>query len=326
MKKRTITITLLFCFAINLFMPAAAKETLPDSSEGTEYSVDELIILASRAAREGDIDTANQYEAQIESLGVETLSTQEAYAWISAETELTEGPALLSTVNPPPDTSAVHWYRSEYSYSYINGKIYDIVKIQAVSWDDTNDWLHVEGQINLSTMESFSLDPDEILGAVGFISTPFDLFFTLGDVFEGIGQLTSEYSQIQIMTSNSLGDTTHCMYTVDMTVGFWWIKEHNTSDPYVLRLQDQVLDIAYSYMFIARLVRNDGEVESIPANSPSLSDIYYPLGYNDSDNVCSAYLADQITQQYVPGIIVRLGEHTSTITPFNIPPYMESLA
>ena len=282
-----------------------------------------MIDLAGKAARDGDFAAAYEYERQIESLGVEIISCEEVHEFM-----VENGGEYVDTnsteVYPPPNSSRVHFYKSTSLNYYYNNNRYDIVTIQAVSWDDTSDWLHCEGTIKSNQPTVYDvvsgLGMFVVETVVGEVSSG---LMTVAGVLSAIGEGSSQTTTLTIQPGETV-----CTYAIDMDVKFQWIRPHGNGD-YVLRVREaRYAEINYGISLLTTTTLKNGSTKTFTV-SDDFEKSYTPSNYGSLARVCQAYVAGignrNIVDYYVPDYdIIFLGK-TTIIPSMQIPPYMDSL-
>lgn len=318
LNKQVGTILLVVALIFALNVPANAVSTAYQA-DINEQKIDELVTLAGKAARDGNLEKAYAYEEQIKALGTEILTYEEVKE-LTSELSGNIASPQATDVNPPPNSSGVHFYRSENNNYRYNNKYYDIITIRAASWDGTNDWLHTEGEIKTSSPTTYSIASalgttvvKTILGGVA------SSLMTVSDIIQDANEATSECTNLSI---DSKGGT--CVYIIDMEVKFQWIRPHGNGD-YILRVREaKYPEINYSVIVIAKIERKNGSIKTY-TDSKDFDKSYTPTGYGGFSRVCQAYENGSIAEYRVPAFTIAIGTKSATISSMPLPPYMESL-
>lgn len=327
-KRRVVSIVLVLVIILSYTNSVSASSTLIQSEE-VLVRIDELIDLAGRAARDGKLDLAYQYEHQIEQLGADILSVEEV---IEMERELcnstnTDQAISVMNVTKPTDSSAVHFYKTRRKYYYAStAQYYDIITIRAVSWDDTSNWLHDDGQIVTKKPHSFPLASAAASVVIGLILPErVALAVSLSDFLMAAGANTSNYTTFDIDENGGIAT-----YSVDMEVRFQWICPYGSND-HVLRVREsKYSEINYTTTLNVKAKRNDGYTKTY-SDSNTYFESYTPSEYGSLERVCEAYLNSELypgdpIREYSAGpIMMTIGQRTVSIAALTIPPYMDSL-
>ncbi len=88
------------------------------------------------------------------SYGVEMMATDNPDVALESFGLAGEAMGISSdNISYPEDTNSVRWYKQTFTnyYQYDLGRNYDVIKLTAVSWDDTSDWLHVNSLTTTNT-------------------------------------------------------------------------------------------------------------------------------------------------------------------------------
>lgn len=326
MKRRILAI-LLVVFSLGTTV-AHASSNLATSNEKDRINemnqqIDELSSLAAEAARDGNYELAYAHEEQLRLLGVE-ISTEICEQDIqSGESVNEDGISTLTTVDPPEDTSAVHWYKYTYNWPYINGKTYEIIRIRAVSWDDTSEWLHVEGSITSKVARTFVASAINNLISVAVGASPVGALYTVLDLMEAVSE---DLSSCQYLTVGLGGIT--CNYYIDVAINFYWTREKGSNDSFVLTLKENHLTINYAYIITVRKTAYDGSIETLPDTGRITGKTYTGDNYNDLDVVCELAAAGLSQRENNAGaVVLTLATNESVTVPqIDMPLYMEYIS
>lgn len=298
----------------------AASTSTPSSldAQDTDY-INELIDLASEAARSGEKQLAYQYEEMLQELGVEVMTGDEV--WDFYVNEINNGvEPILDDVVKPPNTSSIHWYKTTYMNHPYAGKSYDVITIRATSWDDTSDWLHVEqtlknkkkqSSIPLASLEYiFEAGADKVEGLLGLV--------TIKSIFEKAFLTFSKYEYLDVNPGDII-----CMFTADIDVMWHWVREHNSpKDDYVIRLEENKIVGDYSYIHYIRATEPNGKVTTKSSGELTVPFEYERDDFGDIDRACQAFLDDKIREVNVGDIELKFNNESLTIPEFILPPYL----
>lgn len=318
-RKHIFSFTLIAAIILSMIAPVFAATT-STQADALMQEVDTLITLASKAARDGDLELAHQYELQIEALGTEILSAEdvrELEAELSGNST-TDIVPLATDINPPSNNNKVHFYKTTTQNYYNGGQYYDIITIRAVSWDDTSSWLHTSGSITTSAVTTYSVVSDMSKAVMESIISSAPLMTVL-DLFSSFSQSTSGYSSMTIGKDDGT-----CLYAIDMEVRHQWIRPHGNGD-YVLRVREsKYSEINYSTSIIATATKTNGSIQT-KTISNDYSGRYTPSQYGALNRVCQAYKNDAIAEYSAGSIPFTIGSKTVSIPAMTIPPYMDLL-
>lgn len=304
------------------FMPGHA---FASSIVAGDMGVTELISMARRAAQDGDLDKANKIEKIIEAQGVEVMTTQEVLEF-AANNDVADSPQLDDIVKPP-NSSAIHWYKeTRYNYLY-NGSRYDIISMTAVSWDDTNAWLHVDEQFvqNRNAKTVIQSAFSEAI-SVGVSNIPrLGCILSFYDIFEAIGKNASEYNELDI-DKNAIT----CYWSADVDLTWHWIRKTspNNDNSYKIRWVENRLEVNYGYIMRAQAVKPNGKVDTIitgklpMTNNGSDVIVYENSTYKDLNKVCRVFDNDRPTEQNVGDLEFNLAGEIVTVPEITIPYYL----
>lgn len=318
MKKRLVSMFLALTMCMGLAVPAAAI-----SVQDTDERINELMLLAARAARTGNLELAQQYDNELQTLGVEVVTAEEV---MNFQNNTAEGRTIAQVASEPPmpgNTSAAHWYKvTKEDYFYNRGR-YDIVRFTAFSWDDTSWWLHMDkADVKNSQKKSLPVSATtQILQAVAANVTPTKWAVSMSDFFASIGENISNFKTLDV----GANDFT-VYYSADYTVNFFWVSEHG-ADNYFLRAKDQMMEMNYSYAGLVKLTQKDGRVDSLTTGETGARTITYQApNLGDWSKACQGYQNDTIIEDRVGDVTLTIMGTAHTIRTRGLPPYMDSVA
>ena len=301
---------------------AFAASTNTSSSldaQDTDY-INELIDLASAAARSGDKELAYQYEEMLQDLGVEVMTGDEV--WDFYVNEINHGvEPLLEDIEKPPNTSSIHWYKVQYGNHRYAGKAYDVITMRATSWNDTSDWLHVEQTIKNKKKQMsiplaglkyiFEAGAQKVEGLLGLI--------TIKSIFNSANLSLSKYEYLDIKPGDVI-----CTYTADIDVMWHWVREHNSpKKDYKIRLEENKIEGDYSYILTIRATDSStGKVDTKTSGKLTVPFKYELDDFGDIDRACQAFIDGKIREVNVGGIELKFHDESITIPEFTLPPYL----
>ena len=321
--KKLITYILVLCMMVIWALPCFATSSVNVNAEVDAYlaQVDALISAARKAARSGDLATAQKIEAQLIAMGVEIAVAGSATEAMVLFGMLPEGGTTLS-VEKPVDTPAIHWYKTEtIGYYYPMGSAnYDFVVLQAVSFDDSSDMM----QYNMQAVE----DDDQVntggalLAAAGIqlYTTLLDaipitsLCMTLGDFLMQFRDYTSNYD-IQY----AYIDCVTVLLSNENTYRFTYIRPTSSNADYVLSSVGAKMNIEYLVAGFTELVHPDGKVDTFPTASATQSAV---LQHNDYESVyasIAAYRQGRVVQTYPDDLTLRVPKGDGTVLEIAVP-------
>lgn len=318
MKKKMISLLLVLALVVGICPTAFAAP-----AQSQRERADELISLAARAAKAGNLELAQEYERELQSLGVKVMTSEEVMQFGN---EMTGGqtPAQTNGVVAPENTSAVHWYQYKPLENYrYEDKAYDIIQIVASSWDDTCEWLHMD-KAAMKNSQKKSIPASitaQIIHAIAETASATKWTVTLGDFFSTLGEDIADFNTVDV----GANDFT-VYYSADYTVNFYWLSEHG-ADNYFLKAKDQKMEMNYSYAGLVKLTHKDGHVDSkTVAETGNRLLVYKSPTYGNPNKACKAYQDETIAEDRIGNINLTILGTKHTIITRGLPPYMESLA
>lgn len=321
MKKRITSMLLALAMVMGLIGPTA----MAASQRAYDYEyTDTLSTLAGQAARSGNLDLAAEYESELQSLGVDILTTSEV---IQLQNEFEGIMPLADNVPEPPNTNSVHWYKTtKYGHTY-NGRKYDIIQIKAVAWDTPNQWLHAGGVESYAPTRS--TDIPVIAGSklvTALIErTVGSATVTIADFFTSIGQAAfiDSYSYLTIPNSSQDGHITASRDEY-LDIYFYWVSEKGASD-YSLRTKEAVGNLNYSYTVKGKLVKPDGSSRLVNSGGSVPKTTFLPTTRATWDSPCRAYLSNTYTEYWPGDIEFNINGTDFWIPQIPVPQNMEAL-
>lgn len=301
MKKRMVSLLLALAMVMGLAVPAWAEE-------GTQNfdleQIRELAILAGEAARSGNSILAEQYEDQLHTLGGQVLTSSEI---LQLEGEFMGIVPYVSSVELPPNTHDIHWTLTPKKQHSYKGKSYDIIAVTAVSWDDTNEWLHADFAASYAprTPQNIAVNTAYKFIQLGLTKTAFSAFVTLGNFFDDIGKSASNYS---LITTAKSGIAVSC--SEDINITFYWISEAGAND-YSMRVKETSGEVNYGYTANVSLTnKSTGKVDTINQSGTVRQKSYKAANYGNLDRVCQAYLNGTVAEYAAEDITITINDVT----------------
>ena len=245
-------LSLPFVFLLTIITPVSALGNSAFSHslamQGEMNLIDELISLAGSATRSGNTEPALEYEATIASYGVEIITTSNIQSALEEFGMTVSSRAVTrpEDIPLPNDTSSVHWYK--YSapgfYNYRTGGNYDLVSITAVSWDDTNPYLHYDAVTKTNTsrksyLRSVLEQSTELVISMAISEVPgVSTIMTLADI-----HTNAMAESIQYVTAEIAPNDLSVYWTADRTIRFWYAQSSGSGNGFGLWYVEEMITI-----------------------------------------------------------------------------------
>ena len=290
----------LFLIISALPVHCTEMEAVNRSNQIIERSIiiDELIFQAAAAARSGDLNTALKYEEIIKSYGVEVITTNDTQAALSHFGMVGEAMGITADddIPYPEDDNSVRWYKSTTVgfYQWVLGGYYDIIKLTAVSWDDTSEWLHAEmasitNPKKISFSESLFQNASSALLNIGIeqLVPGVSAIYTVADIADQMKMDLSDYHSFEI-DSNCIT----CVVSADMTVNFWYARSNGSGRGYGLYYAENMIEANYMLSGVIRYANPNGKVDSLTFSKGG-NKTFKDYDFGNMSKVCYAYANDR---------------------------------